>query len=193
MSSRTAPGVIAISPAQVKAPIALPSKQKDPINVRRAVGGDCEVLQALLSEPEIVYWTIEMPFTTAASVQQRITEKNDGNYVLVACSGSNVIGTVSLTSYPSPRMRHVAKLGTMAVNPAAQGKGAGSALMAAAINLADQWLNVSRLELMVYADNVPAIGLYRKYGFEQEGLLRNMAFRQGQYVDITVMSRLRRG
>jgi putative acetyltransferase len=72
-----------------------------------------------------------------------------------------------------------------------QGRGVGSALMAAAIDLAENWLNISRIELEVYPDNAPALALYEKFGFEREGILRDFAFRDGQYVDSILMARLR--
>jgi putative acetyltransferase len=53
-----------------------------------------------------------------------------------------------------------------------QGKGVGSALMRAALDLADNWLGLRRLELNVHADNERAIALYRKFGFEIEGTHR---------------------
>jgi L-phenylalanine/L-methionine N-acetyltransferase len=37
--------------------------------------------------------------------------------------------------------------------------------MQAAVDLADKWLNLTRLELEVYTDNAPAIRLYKKFGF----------------------------
>src|SRR5260221_5622608 len=41
------------------------------------------------------------------------------------------------------------------------GRGIGSALMAALIDVSDIWLNLKRLELTVYVDNEPAIRLYK--------------------------------
>jgi putative acetyltransferase len=47
------------------------------------------------------------------------------------------------------------------------------------------------MELTVYTDNAAAIRLYEKFGFEKEGLLRSFGYRDGQYVDVYTMARLR--
>ena len=65
-------------------------------------------------------------------------------------------------------------------------------MMEAVIEMADNWLSLSRLELNVYTDNDAAIHLYEKQGFEIEGTLRNYAFRDGRYVDSYAMARIRR-
>jgi putative acetyltransferase len=44
----------------------------------------------------------------------------------------------------------------------------------------------------VYTDNAPAIRLYEKFGFTIEGTLVDFAFRDGQYVDVYMMARLRK-
>jgi putative acetyltransferase len=61
-----------------------------------------------------------------------------------------------------------------------------------AVNLADKWLNLIRLELEVYTDNEPAIRLYKKFGFIIEGTLAQYSFRDGQFVDSHLMARLRK-
>ena len=78
----------------------------------------------------------------------------------------------------------------MGVRDAWQGKGVGTALMQAALDLADNWLGLRRIELRVYADNEPAIALYRKFGFEIEGTHRLYAIRNGVYVDSLSMARI---
>jgi L-phenylalanine/L-methionine N-acetyltransferase len=72
-----------------------------------------------------------------------------------------------------------------------QGKGVGKALMQAVIDLADKWLNLTRIELTVFTDNESAIALYRKFGFETEGALRKYAFRDGEFVDAYAMARVK--
>lgn len=63
--------------------------------------------------------------------------------------------------------------------------------MQAAVDLADRWLNLSRLELEVQVDNEGAIRLYRKFGFEVEGTLREYTFRDGALVDVYYMARIK--
>jgi putative acetyltransferase len=70
-------------------------------------------------------------------------------------------------------------------------RGIGSRLLAALTDAADNWLNLSRLELAVYVDNAAAVRLYEKFGFAVEGTRRRDAFRDGAFVDSFVMARLR--
>ena len=72
-----------------------------------------------------------------------------------------------------------------------QGQGVGSQLLGAALEVADNWMNLHRVELTVYVDNEPAQALYRKFGFETEGRLRDYAVRDGVLVDALSMARLR--
>ena len=71
---------------------------------------------------------------------------------LVACVDGDVVGEISLWTENNPRVRHIAGFG-MAVRDDWQGKGVGSALLEAALDLADNWLGVTRVELQVYTDN----------------------------------------
>jgi putative acetyltransferase len=89
-----------------------------------------------------------------------------------------------------PRLSHVAGLGMMVLDDW-QGQDIRSALVQAALDLADRWLNLLRLELTVYTDNTAAITLYKKFGFEIEGTNRKAAFRDGLFVDTLMMARVR--
>ena len=43
--------------------------------------------------------------------------------------------------------------------------------MQALIDMADNWLQLSRLGLIVWTDNKPAIALYQEFGFAVEGTM----------------------
>jgi putative acetyltransferase len=79
----------------------------------------------------------------------------------------------------------------MGVHDDSQGRGVGTALMAAMVALADSWLGLRRLELYVYADNARAIHLYEKFGFSLEGTARCYAWRDGSFADACMMARIR--
>lgn len=79
----------------------------------------------------------------------------------------------------------------MAVHDDWQGKGCGTALLAAALDIADNWMDLRRIELQVFTDNEPAQRLYERSGFEIEGTLKRFAFREGEYADVYAMARLR--
>jgi putative acetyltransferase len=160
------------------------------IEIRRTVPDDYPALCAIFSQPKAIRGTLQMPFPSPALWKKRLAEPDDGLYSLVACVGGAVVGSLGLsTSQRSPRRRHAADVG-MAVHDDWHGRGVGSALLHAAIDLADNWLNLTRLELTVFTDNERAIALYERRGFVVEGRLRDYAFRDGELVDAYAMARL---
>ena len=161
--------------------------------IRRAEASDAEAVSRIFSGPKAIRGTLQLPFPSAESWRKRLAEPPEGLFSLLACAGNEVVGQLGLHTFPSqPRRRHVGEIG-MAVRDDWQGKGVGRELMQAAVELAEKWLNLSRLELEVYTDNEPAIRLYKKFGFAIEGTLVRFAFRDGQYVDAYAMARLRDG
>ena len=159
--------------------------------IRRAEPDDYEAVRQVFAGPKVVWGTLQLPFASAESWRKRLAEPGEGTYFLVACANDEVIGQLGLHTFPNvPRRRHAGWIG-MAVRDDWQGKGAGGALVQAAIDLASNWLNLTRLELEVYTDNEPAVQLYKKFGFEVEGTFVRYAFRDGQYVDVYAMARLR--
>ena len=164
---------------------------KPTIIIRRAVASDAEAIKKIFEGPRVVWGTLQLPYPLVEKWEKWITEPSDSFFRFVACAENEVVGEFGLETYPThPRRKHVGEIG-MAVHEDWQGKGVGSAMMQTAVDLADKWLNLKRLELTVYVDNPPAIALYRKFGFEQEGLLRGYAFRDGAYVDAYMMARMR--
>ena len=109
---------------------------------------------------------------------------------LVARVDGEVVGEISLWTGSNSRVRHIAGFG-MAVRDDWQGKGVGSASLESALDLADNWLAVTRVRLQVYTDNKAGIALYEKFGFEIESVRRRGAFRNGEYVDTHSMVRNR--
>lgn len=159
--------------------------------IRSTEPGDYPALQRIYASPRVIWGTLQLPFPSVEKWRKRIAEPDQAAYSLVACVDDEVIGNVDLFTAPTrPRRRHAGRVG-MAVRDDWQGRGAGSALMQAALDLADNWLNLERIELEVYVDNEPAVRLYRKFGFAVEGTMIRYAYRDGRYVDTYAMARLR--
>ena len=159
--------------------------------IRRAEPADYEAVFRIFSGPRAVSGTLQLPFPSAEVWRKRLAEPPEGVFSILACAENEVVGQLSLHTFPNnPRRRHVGQIG-MAVRDDWHGRGAGTALMQAAVELAERWLNLSRLELEVYTDNEAAIRLYKNFGFTIEGTLIRFAYRDGQYVDAYYMARLR--
>ncbi len=162
------------------------------ISIRHSEPDDYEALHRIFSGPKAIWGTLQLPFPSRERWRKRLAEPSEGLFSLVASVEDDVVGSLGLRTFPNrPRRRHAGGIG-MAVRDDWHGQGVGTALMEAAIDLADNWLNLRRLELTVFTDNAPAIHLYRKVGFVTEGTLVDYVFRDGAYADCFMMARVRR-
>ncbi|MFJ3484329.1 GNAT family N-acetyltransferase [Pseudomonas sp. NPDC090202] len=150
-----------------------------------------EGVTALYNAPEVCRQVLQMPYQSNEVWRKRLAAGEDRAVQLVALHDGDVIGNIGLHQYARIRQSHIGAIG-MAVTTPWQGKGVGSKLMAAVLDVADNWMNLHRVELTVYFDNEAALGLYRKFGFEAEGRLRDYAVRDGAFVDAITMARVRR-
>ena len=160
------------------------------IVVRRAEPEDYEAFWRIYQDESAYSGTLQLPFPSREAWRKRLAEPVEGDFTFAAVVGSEVVGNAGLHHFPRQRRAHAMHLG-MAVRSDFQSKGVGTALMKAMVDLADGWLNVTRLELTVYTDNARAIALYKKFGFVVEGTHRAYALRDGRYADAHFMARIR--
>ena len=159
-----------------------------PAVIRHAEPADIDAIKAIYDQPSVYANTLQLPYQPVANWQKLYTA-GSGFYNLVAEIEGRVVGQLGLQVCQNPRRRHVAELG-MGVAEDYQGQGIGSALLRSALELADQWLNIRRMELTVYSSNEAAIALYERFGFEVEAELADFAFQYGNYVSALCMARI---
>lgn len=159
------------------------------VTIRALEMSDLEGWAALRNCPHVQRHTLGLPFASVESARRNLEQGLDTRRTLVALLAGQIVGAVTLEAMRN-RRAHVAQIGIM-VHDDYTRRGIGSQLMAAILDIADNWLNLRRLELQVYTDNEEAIHLYQRFGFEIEGTLRDYAYGQGRYQDAYYMARVR--
>ncbi len=160
------------------------------IVVRPARPPDIGDLHEMRRHPAVARTTNRLPSEPVAAVARRFGEPRAGAHRLVAEVERRAIGIAEVHQMGNPRVAHMGAVGMM-VHPDYWGRGVGSALMAAVVDLADNWLNLRRLELDVMTDNPAGIRLYEKFGFRPEGVCRYATFGAGNWHNHLFMARLR--
>lgn len=162
------------------------------ITIRAFQNSDWEDIADVFQMPICQRGTMQMPYQSRDDIKQRLENPSQEMHRLVAIDESTgtAIGIIGL-HLSKGRRKHVAGIG-MAVHDDYQNQGVGTQLMQAALELAEKWLDLKRIELQVYTDNKGAIRLYEKFGFVHEGTHRAFAIRDGKFVDAHAMARVSR-
>jgi L-phenylalanine/L-methionine N-acetyltransferase len=185
----------AIPVMQAMTPSSAPPNERRPrtrVKIRSVRAEDAAELGATMSEPSVVWGTLQLPHQRKDRWVERLATNDPSRIVfLVAEVDGKLAGAIVLARGDDMRRSHTAKLG-MHVGSAYQGRGIGGALMEAILERAEHQLGSSRVELSVYPDNERAVKLYERSGFAVEGRCRLASLRDGAYVDDLLMARLAR-
>lgn len=114
------------------------------------------------------------------------TIQDSQSIYLVAEHEGEIIGHAFLESYTLQSLRHIADL-NIAVHLGWQNKGIGRRLLEQLIDRAKKSPVIEKIQLNVRASNTPAISLYKKMGFQEEGRLKNRVKVKDRYIDDLIM------
>ncbi|AOH56036.1 hypothetical protein ABE28_016870 [Peribacillus muralis] len=163
------------------------------MEIRRALRQDSDELAALFNHVEDSGYMLFNPGERKATDiqmerQLEQIEKNRNSVFLVAASGHDLHGYLLLVGNGLERTRHSAKI-VIGIREKDRGKGIGVKLFQEMEKFA-RLNGIRRLELSVIANNAPALSLYAKMGFEQEGVRRESLFFDGKFHDEYLLSKL---
>jgi putative acetyltransferase len=166
----------------------LPDPSSDVV-IRPVRTEDAEGAYRLRLQPGALEFTLAFPSQRPEATHRWIEGLGPQDHTFVAVLDGQIVGLAGM-HVGQGRRRHTADLG-MSVHDQFQGRGIGRKLLAALLDVADNYLGLTRVELEVLPDNAPAIRLYESMGFEHEGCKRKAVFRKGQHWDALLMARLR--
>ncbi|MGZ3689008.1 MAG: N-acetyltransferase family protein [Bdellovibrionota bacterium] len=170
-------------------------KNGEKVLIRTGVESDAEplleTLRAYLEDGEgMVIGVDEFPFFTQVEKERewiRSHQLGATSLLLIAFHGELVIGNINFQTATRKRLAHAGEFG-IALHPAWRSQGVGSALLDGLVHWARGNPGVERLNLKVLKSNHRGIALYRKFGFQQEGLMpRSVKYPDGSYGDDVLM------
>ena len=162
----------------------------DAVVIRPVRVEDVTDLEVVRRQPGVLAGTLNVPSERLSDRRRRIEELGPDWHEFVAVVDGQVVGTAGLVTFRG-RLNHVGEVAHVMVHDEFAGRGIGRKLMETLLDVADNHLGLVRVELVVYADNAGAIGLYERLGFTHEGYKRKFARRQGRFEDVLMMARVR--
>ncbi|MEM9319746.1 MAG: GNAT family N-acetyltransferase [Pseudomonadota bacterium] len=158
------------------------------IEIRPPRPEDVAPLTQAVNLPGVRMGTLRFPFTGEDVMRERLLDPASHAKPLVATWQERAVGQGSLF-LKFGRQRHVGEI-FLFVHDDYWGRGIGRALLAALLDLADNWHGLRRVELDVATENARAIAMYKAAGFEIEGTKRGDTITAGRLDDSHVMGRL---
>jgi RimJ/RimL family protein N-acetyltransferase len=144
-----------------------------------------EALSRVANERVYIEMIEAPPLEKVSGFQRELIRKNGPVYY--AIDGDRVVGWCDVFPEENQRLSHRGGLG-MGLIPEYRGQGLGAKLLSSVLEHAKKF-GLEKVELNVYTSNVSAIGLYKKFGFEEEGLIKRYRKLDGQYFDCLAMGK----
>ncbi|WP_062238843.1 GNAT family N-acetyltransferase [Fictibacillus sp. FJAT-27399] len=160
---------------------AVPADAQTIIDFYNVVGGETDFLSFGGNE-----------FTRNADEYETYIESmasEENSIMLLATLGDAIISIATINSSQKARSKHNGTLGIV-ISQNYTRMGLGEKMMVELIDWAKHNGTIKRISLVTREDNHRAIALYKKLGFEVEGLVRNDTYINGVYYSTVVMGLL---
>lgn len=144
-----------------------------------------QALTSVASERVYLETITVPPLEEVSAFQGSLVAKNGPVYYAV--HNDRVVGWCDIFPRDNPRHAHRGELG-MGIISEFRGQGLGGKLLKETMDHAKRF-GLEKVELHVYTTNEAAIALYKRFGFEQEGLIQKYRKLDGQYFDCLSMAK----
>ncbi len=180
----------------VISPKSFKTKSGVPVVVRSALASDAsqilEVVKEVINE-EIYQLTSGLEFNLTLKDEEKFIQthlENPNHVLLVAEIEMRVVGILDFTNGHRNRIAHTGDFG-MSVDKKFRNQGIGYLLLQSLVDWATHNETIEKIGLSVHSNNERAIALYKKMGFEIEGIKkRELKYGEDQYIDTVVMGKL---
>ncbi len=154
------------------------------INLRTIEESDLEFLRDGVNHPQVrTYLNIREPqnLENQKDFFENIICNSEGVHLLI-CKEKERLGIISLR----PDEDKADKLGNIGiwVHPEHHGNGYGTEASKIITEYGFNQLNYHKIYARAYEDNKASKSIWKKLGFKEEGVLRDHAYKQGEYKDI---------
>lgn len=120
----------------------------------------------------------------------KINIENDNHLIIVAEVNGMVVGQLDFSNGHRQRISHTGEFG-MGVHKTFRGLGIGGLLVQTLMDWAKDSPQIEKINLSVHQTNDRAIAMYKKYGFQIEGVrTRDLKYPNHVYVDSVLMGRV---
>lgn len=158
---------------------AIPEEAEELLEFLKIVGGETDNL-TFGSEGLPVSLEQEKDFLASL-------EDSTSSVMFIARKDGKIVGNARFDSMTRERLKHRGDIGISVVS-AEWGQGIGSMLLEAVIHFAKNTAHVEIISLEVKSDNLRAIKLYKKFGFQKIGHFKGFLKINGKYTDFDLMN-----
>lgn len=172
----------------------LPTLEAAHVILRPLDADDADIMHDIFQSPEVRRLTGSQQEVTLEQVRvwyASLQDKDDrADFGIILKDSGELIGEAVLNQIDS--VNRLANFRILLDAERYAGRGYGTEATSMAVRFGFEQLNLNRIELGVYAFNAKAKRVYEKVGFVQEGVRREVLWRDGQAYDEVIMGLLRR-
>ena len=150
---------------------------------------DAEPLCELFSEPTLLTCGHFVPAAGISAFKTFADSPQGDQHRLVITDNGRPIGLGMLERPPYPRVAHLGRI-SLLLPLDLQGRECDFELLQALIDLAENWLNLKRLEAEIPADAPAVQHTLRRAGFVDEGIMKKALYGDGGWADSLFMARI---